>query len=89
MAALPLPEGTVRVYAGTAGYRGRLSPFQFETNDGILAVSETTLSAAHAPMLVPALHTFIMNSQAVASDIAATVASLGVIAVSESASRRQ
>jgi hypothetical protein len=76
MAALPVPEGTVRVYAGTAGYRGKLSPFREEPNDGILAVSETTLTAAHAPLLVPALHTFIMNSEAVANDIASTVATL-------------
>ena len=74
MAALPIPEGTVRVYAGTVGYRGRLSPFGYEPNDGVLAVSETTLSPSHAPVLVPALHTFIMNSQAVARDITATVA---------------
>jgi pimeloyl-ACP methyl ester carboxylesterase len=77
MAALPVPEGPVRVYAGTAGYRGRLSPFRYEPNDGVLAVSETALSPAHVPMLVPTLHTFIMNSQAVANDIVSTVAMLG------------
>jgi pimeloyl-ACP methyl ester carboxylesterase len=76
MAALPTPEGVVRVYAGTAGPRGRLSPFRQEPNDGILAVSETQLTTAHAPVLVPALHTFIMNSEAVAEDIASTIATL-------------
>ncbi|MEO8379141.1 MAG: alpha/beta fold hydrolase [Acidobacteriota bacterium] len=76
MAALPLPSGAVRVYAGTAGYTGRYSPFQDEPNDGILAVSETTLSPAHPSVLVPALHTFIMNSELVASDILSTVESL-------------
>src|SRR5260370_32343761 len=80
MAALPVPEGPVRVYAGTAGYRGWLSPFRDEPNDGVLAVSETALSPAHIPMLVPTLHTFIMNSEAVANDIVSTVASLGASA---------
>jgi len=76
MAGLPVPECPVRVYAGTAGYTGRLSPFRYEPNDGILAVSETVLSPSNAPVLVPVLHTFIMNSKVVARDIASTVASL-------------
>ncbi|HXA17528.1 MAG TPA: alpha/beta hydrolase [Thermoanaerobaculia bacterium] len=76
MAALPVPECPVRVYAGTAGYTGRLSPFHDEPNDGVLAVSETVLSPSNAPVLVPVLHTFIMNSKVVARDIASTVASL-------------
>jgi len=76
MAALPVPEGIVRVYAGTAGYKGKWSPFREEANDGVLSVSETMLSDGHEPILVPALHTFIMNSESVANDIAAAVASL-------------
>jgi hypothetical protein len=76
MAALPIPEGIVRVYAGTAGYRGKWSPFHEEANDGVLSVSETMLSNEHEPVLVPTLHTFIMNSEAVANDIASTVAAL-------------
>jgi alpha/beta hydrolase family protein len=78
MAALPVPPVPVKVYAGTAGYTGRRSPFRGEPNDGILAVSETLLSPTHTPMLVPVLHTFIMNSAVVASDIVATVDSLNV-----------
>jgi len=76
MAALPIPDGIVRVYAGTAGYRGKWSPFHDEANDGVLSVSETMLSGANEPILVPALHTFIMNSEAVADDITSTVAAL-------------
>jgi hypothetical protein len=34
------------------------------------------LSADDAPILVPALHTFIMNSELVANDIVSTVATL-------------
>jgi pimeloyl-ACP methyl ester carboxylesterase len=76
MAALPIPAGVVRVYAGTAGYRGKWSPFHEEANDGVLSVSETMLSNGPEPILVPALHTFIMNSEAVADDIATAVAAL-------------
>ncbi len=77
MAALPLPAVPVRVYAGTAGPQGRLSPFQDEPNDGVLAVSETTSpSTSEDVVLVPALHTFIMNSEFVANDIAARAATL-------------
>ena len=76
MAALPIPPGPVKVYAGTAGHTGRLSPFKEEANDGILAVSETALSSAHTAILVPVHHTFIMNSKFIADDISNTVASL-------------
>jgi pimeloyl-ACP methyl ester carboxylesterase len=76
MTALPIPAGPVKIYAGTGGPTGRRSPFRQEPNDGILAVSETVLSPLSPPTLVPALHTFIMNSALVADDIAATVAAL-------------
>jgi hypothetical protein len=76
MAGLPIPAGLTKVYAGTAGFTGRHSPFQNEPNDGILSVSETLLSPLHTPILIPALHTFIMNSELVASDIISTVESL-------------
>ena len=66
---------TVRVYAGTAGYKGRFSPFKQEDNDGILAVSETQLNSGDV-VRVPAIHTFIMNSDLVFRDIAVTTASL-------------
>lgn len=80
MAALPVPAGTVKIYAGTAGPTGKRSPFQNEANDGILSVSETVLSPTNAPILVPALHTFIMNSGFVANDIVSTVESLSIAA---------
>lgn len=72
MRALPMPAVPTRIYAGTAGPRGRLSPFGEEANDGILAVSETALEGV--PLVrVDALHTFIMNSPEVADDIAAAI----------------
>ncbi len=70
MSGLPVPAVPFRVYAGTAGPRGKASPFGDEPNDGILAVSETRLG--DAPVVeVNAIHTFIMNSAFVADDIAA------------------
>lgn len=80
MAALPIPAEPVRVYAGTAGHNGKRSPFENEVNDGILSVSETVLSPTNVPVLVPALHTFIMNSEIVANDIVSTVESLIIAA---------
>ncbi len=68
MSSLPVPEIPTRIYAGTAGPRGPLSPFGSELNDGILTVSETELPGISA-VQVPALHTFIMNARVVADDI--------------------
>ncbi|MBI4988231.1 MAG: alpha/beta fold hydrolase [Rhodocyclales bacterium] len=68
MDALPLPAVPTRIYAGTGGPRGRHAFFGSEPNDGVLAVAETRL--ADIPLqTVPSLHTFIMNSRAVAEDI--------------------
>lgn len=72
MDALPLPAVPTRIYAGTGGPRGRHALFGDEPNDGVLAVRETRL--ADIPLqTVPSLHTFIMNSRAVAEDIAGFV----------------
>jgi hypothetical protein len=76
MSSLPVPPGLVRVYAGTAGPKGRLSPFLQELNDGVLTVAETEFSAEHPSTLVPSLHTFIMNSERVANDITTLIGSL-------------
>jgi pimeloyl-ACP methyl ester carboxylesterase len=76
MASLPAPAVPTRIYAGTAGPRGRRFPFGLQQNDGILAVSETQLPGREPPVLVPAIHTFIMNSASVADDIVSTVRAL-------------
>lgn len=68
METLPLPNVPTKIYAGTAGPRGRYSPFGEELNDGLLTVNETLLPSV--PMqTVPSLHTFIMNSKVVTQDI--------------------
>lgn len=76
MASLPVPEVPTRVYAGTGGFKGKLSPFGGEPNDGILALKETQGPLPVPPIPVPATHTFIMNSREVADDIANTLRSL-------------
>jgi pimeloyl-ACP methyl ester carboxylesterase len=63
-AALPELNAPFTAVAGTAGPRGRLSPFGDEPNDGLVAVSEARLAGAE-PVLVPALHTVLMDSAAV------------------------
>jgi hypothetical protein len=75
MQSLGMPTVPVRVYSGTAGWKGRFSPFKQEDNDGILAVSETQLNSDDV-VRIPAIHTFIMNSDLVSRDIAAKTASL-------------
>jgi hypothetical protein len=42
-----------------------LSPFKGEANDGAVAVSETLVKDDDHPVLVPSLHTFLMNSRLV------------------------
>ena len=68
MASLAVPEVPTRIYAGINGPRGRYSPFGGARNDGILAEQETDLPGA-TRLDVAAVHTFIMNSSAVAADI--------------------
>jgi len=68
MESLPLPNMPTKIYAGTAGPRGRYSPFGEEPNDGLLTVKETLLPSV-AVQTVPSLHTFIMNSKVVTQDI--------------------
>jgi pimeloyl-ACP methyl ester carboxylesterase len=68
MESLPVPNVPTKIYAGTAGPRGRRSPFGDEPNDSVLMVKETMLrDVPH--QTVPVLHTFIMNSKVVTQDI--------------------
>ena len=69
---LPIPAVPTTIYAGSAGPRGRWSPFRDELNDGILTVAETRLSNIPT-IVVPSLHTTIMNSRRVCDDIIATI----------------
>ena len=68
MSSLPALSSPTYAYIGIRGPRGHWSPFGWENNDGILAVSEATLEWAHVEH-VHASHTFIMNSQHVMAEI--------------------
>ncbi|AEK63350.1 esterase/lipase family protein [Collimonas fungivorans] len=72
MDSLPVPDIPLRVYAGIKGPRGSWMPFGDEPNDGILSVKEVQLGEIPVQLL-PTIHTVIMNSRQVASDIVATV----------------
>jgi pimeloyl-ACP methyl ester carboxylesterase len=74
MDSLPIPDIPLRVYAGVKGPRSRWMPFGDEPNDGILSVKEVQLGNVPVQLL-PTIHTIIMNSRQVASDIVATVKS--------------
>ncbi|MDB5767535.1 MAG: hypothetical protein JWQ61_2349 [Collimonas fungivorans] len=74
MDTLPIPDIPLRVYAGIKGPRGSWMPFGDEPNDGILSVKEVQLGEIPVQLL-PTIHTVIMNSRQVASDIVATVSS--------------
>jgi len=68
MASIPPASVPAKIYAGTAGPRGRHSPFGNEPNDGLLTVKETMVP--NIPIqTIPVLHTFIMNSKVVTRDI--------------------
>ena len=61
-AGLPVPQVPYTIVAGTAGPRGRWSPFGHEPNDGLVAVSETRIYDDDPLVLLPVTHTFMMNS---------------------------
>lgn len=47
--------------AGTAGLTGDWSPFDEQTNDGLVGVDEVAVSAGARPLEVPVIHTFLMG----------------------------
>ena len=59
---LPVPAVPYTIVAGTAGPRGRWSPFGNELNDGLVAVRETLVQDDDRVVLLPVSHTFIMNN---------------------------
>ena len=71
--ALPAPAVPYTVIAGTAGPRGRLSPFGDEPNDGVVAVAETLVREADEPVLLPVLHTWMMDDARVKRAVAAAM----------------
>ena len=60
--SLPKPNIPTTIIAGIGGPRSKWFPLAPEANDSVLTVKETQLGSEHAVILVPAIHTFIMNS---------------------------
>ena len=58
-------ESTYTIIAGISGPRGVWSPFGDELNDGIVALSETRLSAQDPIVQLPVMHSFMMNDSQV------------------------
>jgi pimeloyl-ACP methyl ester carboxylesterase len=67
---LPEPRVPFTVIAGTAGPRGRGSPFGSDLSDGLVAVEEARVPGAE-PVLLPVLHAVMMNAIAVQERILA------------------
>lgn len=73
-ARLPLPGVPYTIIAGTAGPRGRLSPFGEEPNDWLVAVSETRVTEGDTPIELPVEHAFMMARAAVQAAVARILA---------------
>jgi hypothetical protein len=78
-AGLPVPEIPYTIVAGTSGPRGRWSPFGDEPNDGLVAVSETSIRDDDAVVLLPVTHTFMMNNARVQAVIREVLKPVGVM----------
>lgn len=59
---LAKPSVPTTIIAGTGGPRARWLPYGYEPNDGAMSVRETLLGPEYEVLLVPSIHTFIMNS---------------------------
>lgn len=73
-AALPLPRCPYSIISGTRGPVGRLSPFLFEPNDGIVAVSETRVHDDDSVLEVAVTHAFLPNAGTVQKLVTETLA---------------
>jgi hypothetical protein len=62
---IPEPSIPYTIIAGTAGPRGRRSPFGEAANDWVVAVEETKLHPGDKPVSLPVGHTFMMNDRRV------------------------
>lgn len=62
---LPIPAMPYTLIAGTAGPRGRYSPFGDDANDGVVAVDETRILDLDEPLQFPVWHTVMMNDRRV------------------------
>lgn len=71
--AVQVPTVPYTLVAGTAGPTGRWSPFGNDANDGLVSVAEARIVPTDEPVLVPAMHTFLMDHPAVRRAVAAAM----------------
>ena len=67
---LPFPHFPYRIIAGTGGWRGAVSPFKGELNDGLVTLPETLIKPHDKPVTLPVFHTFMMNDGATQETVA-------------------
>lgn len=79
-AGLPVPRVPYTIIGGTAGPRGRWSPFGDDPNDGVVAVSETPIRDDDPVVLLPVTHTFMMNDAEVQAVVRRAMAPAGAAA---------
>lgn len=72
-ATLPLPTIPTTIIAGTAGPRGRFSPFGSRVNDGIVTLEEAHLGDGYPLHSVNVIHLLLMNSRQVAHLVGAAL----------------
>lgn len=72
-ASLPVPPFPYTIIAGTAGARGRLSPFKQEPSDGTVAVAETRITDDDRLVLLPVRHTFMIQDTRVRAAVVAAL----------------
>jgi len=66
MAGIDVPSVQTTAIVGTAGPVGRLSPFENESNDGVVSISETQAEWLNWAQKVDLVHTFLPSSARVA-----------------------
>ncbi len=67
-------NGPVTAIVGVRGFTGANSPFGFEANDGVVAVSEASAEWLTSKVELPVMHTFLPASSSVANIIINTYA---------------
>jgi hypothetical protein len=76
-AQLPQPRSPYTIIAGTQGLRGIFSPFGNEMNDGVVALSETMISAGDAIVKLPVNHTLMMHDPIVQATVVRAISQIG------------
>lgn len=76
MRSIPKPNIPAIAIIGTRGWRGRLTPFGQEANDGVVSVNEVTAEWLDEIIHVPVIHTLLPSSRQVTQVMLARISSL-------------